>query len=522
MPPETAQHPAAPEQRTATVEVESVRTDGRTLHGFACLYGAESRDLGGFTERIEPGAFTGALADNPDVLLTFNHSPDKVLARTRSGTLKLSDEARGLAFEAELGDGPTAQDVRDMVRRGDLSGASFRFVVAPDGEQWHGERRTLTKVAELIDVSLATTPAYDGPSVELRTRPETTDKPAPPETTHPAPAEEEDTVNTEDRTEGGGLAVEDRAETAEQRPIEQRVGDALRSVRKGEARSLTTSNVDGIAPPELSSFIFDKLRASSIALAAGIRVIATNRESIQWPQITADVDPTWVAETELIPAGDPVFAPLTAAPKKLAHRVEVSNEVIDDSEPSIVDVLNGHLAVMLGLKLDRSIFEGNPAADADSIRGLKYVGGIQEVDLGANGDVLYNYDALLEAVGLLRAANVPEPYAIASHPRTLTSLELLKETTGPQLARPGGLPAILTSSQLSINEAKGTSTDTSSAYVFAPAEVVLVRRQDATIELDRSRLFDRDMSELRGKLRADLICPNPSAIVRVRGIKPTA
>jgi hypothetical protein len=58
--------------------------------------------------------------------------------------------------------------------------------------------------------------------------------------------------------------------------------------------------------------------------------------------------------------------------------------------------------------------------------------------------------------------------------------------------------------------------------VFAPGEVVLVRRQDATIELDRSRLFDRDMSELRSKLRADLIAPNSSAIVRIVGIRPTA
>jgi len=199
----------APEQRTATVEVENVRTEGRKLTGFACLYGTESRDLGGFTESIQAGAFSDVLAGDPDTLLTFNHSPDKVLARTRSGTLKLHDEERGLAFEAELGDGPTAQDVRDMVRRGDLSGASFRFVVAPDGETWEGEKRTLTKVAELIDVSLATTPAYEGPRVELRTR---ADK-----TNNGAEERQEDNMETttqerssEERQNEGTLNVEDR------------------------------------------------------------------------------------------------------------------------------------------------------------------------------------------------------------------------------------------------------------------------------------------------------------------------
>jgi hypothetical protein len=56
--------------------------------------------------------------------------------------------------------------------------------------------------------------------------------------------------------------------------------------------------------------------------------------------------------------------------------------------------------------------------------------------------------------------------------------------------------------------------------VFSPSEVVFVRRQDATIELDRSRLFNQDMSELRAKLRADLIVPNPTAVVRIVGVRP--
>lgn len=158
----------APEQRTATVDVAEMQTEGKKLTGYAALYGVESRDLGGFTEVISPGAFRDVLARNPDVYLTFNHSPDKVLARTTSGTLRLRDEERGLAFEADLGEGPTAQDVREMVRRGDVNGASFRFVVAD--ENWEGERRTVTSIAELIDLSLATTPAYEGPTVELRSR----------------------------------------------------------------------------------------------------------------------------------------------------------------------------------------------------------------------------------------------------------------------------------------------------------------------------------------------------------------
>lgn len=499
----TTATPTAPEQRTVTADLEDVRTEGRTLHGFAALYGVESRDLGGYRESIAPGAFRDVLAADPDVYLTLNHSPDRVLARTRSGTLRLrDDEQRGLAFEADLGDGPTAQDVRDMVRRGDLSGASFRFQVAPGGDRWEGERRTLTRIGELIDLSLATTPAYDGPAVELRSRP---DREAETTTTDTA-ARQEDTMRTEDRDiqqddqaeqrDGGGLQVEDRTAAATEPTVEERVLDSLRNVRKGETRSLTTTSADAIAPPELSSFLFDKLRASSVALQSGIVVIPTDRESIQFPKVTADVNPAWYAETDLILPGDPTLVTLTATPKKLAHIVELSNEVIDDSEPSIVNVLNGHLATVLGLKLDRAIFEGTGTGDEPL--GLANVAGIQ------TGPAPSTYDAFIEAVGMLQAVNAPGPYVAVGPPSVFTELALLKNgTLAEQLPAPAQMPTVYASTQVA------------SVYVYSASQVVLVRRQDATIELDRSRLFNQDMSELRGKLRADVLAPNPQAIVEL-------
>ncbi len=142
--------------------------------------------------------------------------------------------------------------------------------------------------------------------------------------------------------------------------------------------------------------------------------------------------------------------------------------------------------------------------------------------MGTDGAALGDYDPFIEAVAKLRAANVPGPFAIAAHPNVLRDLELLKEdaTSNLQLGRPAGLPPFHTSSQLSTSETKGTSNNTSSAYVYAPAQVVLVRRKDAEIELDRSRLFDQDMSEIRAKLRCDLIVPNPVSVVRITGIVP--
>src|SRR5918995_4820561 len=160
-----AQHDA-PEQRTIDVDVESIDTRGRTLHGYAAVYNVESEDLGGFRERIAPGAFRSVL--DADVRALLNHDPSQVLGRTKSGTLRLFDEPRGLRFEVDLPDSPLGENVREAVRRKDIDGASFRFTV--DRDSWQGDLRTVETVRELKDVTVATFGAYPAASVELRTR----------------------------------------------------------------------------------------------------------------------------------------------------------------------------------------------------------------------------------------------------------------------------------------------------------------------------------------------------------------
>jgi hypothetical protein len=161
------ERPRAPEQRTIDVDVESLDTRGRTVVGYAAVYGSLSEDLGGFRERIAPGAFAGVM--DADVRALLNHDPNEVLGRTKSGTLRLADEQRGLRFELDLPDSPLGENVRSAVKRGDLDGASFRFIVGD--EEWQDDVRTVTSVKELQDITLATYPAYPAASVELRTRP---------------------------------------------------------------------------------------------------------------------------------------------------------------------------------------------------------------------------------------------------------------------------------------------------------------------------------------------------------------
>jgi HK97 family phage prohead protease len=191
----------APEQRTIDVDVASLDTRGRTVVGYAALYDVLSDDLGGYREKIAPGAFNGVL--DSDVRALLNHDPNEVLGRTKSGTLRLFDEPKGLRFELDLPDSPLGQNMRTAISRGDLDGASFRFEVGQ--EAWDGDVRTVKTVKALHDASLATYPAYPAASVELRTKP----KPA-----------KETTMDEETSSSDSGAveaAIEDEKPEAEQR-----------------------------------------------------------------------------------------------------------------------------------------------------------------------------------------------------------------------------------------------------------------------------------------------------------------
>ncbi|RUM99026.1 HK97 family phage prohead protease [Pseudaminobacter arsenicus] len=142
--------------------------DGIKVSGYAAVFG-EITDIGGyFREVIERGAFVEAIGRD-DVVFVINHD-GLPLARTRSGTLRLSEDEHGLHMETVLD--PEDPDVKSIVgkmKRGDLDKMSFAF--RADVQEWDDAQdpplRTIKK-ASLYDVSIVTTPAYDGTSIGLR------------------------------------------------------------------------------------------------------------------------------------------------------------------------------------------------------------------------------------------------------------------------------------------------------------------------------------------------------------------
>ncbi|WP_242107205.1 HK97 family phage prohead protease [Luteimonas aquatica] len=141
--------------------------EGRQLVGLAAPFNSETR-VGGFTEIIAPGAFTRTLMHGRDILALADHDETRVLGRTKSGTLVLSETAKGLEFRLQLPETTIGNDLRALAQRGDLGGVSFGFHAIK--ENWEGERRTLHDV-ELVEISIVQSwPAYPDTTVALRNR----------------------------------------------------------------------------------------------------------------------------------------------------------------------------------------------------------------------------------------------------------------------------------------------------------------------------------------------------------------
>lgn len=149
------------ETRVNTTEFEIRQDgDGMTFEGYAAVFNSDSEPLP-FTERVAPGAFRRTLRERSDIKLLWNHDVGEILGSTRSGSLKLWEDGKGLRVQAQLPDTQRGRDTAELLRSGMVDSMSFGFTVPEGGAEWSEDGRVRTlKSVRLFEVSIVAFPAY--------------------------------------------------------------------------------------------------------------------------------------------------------------------------------------------------------------------------------------------------------------------------------------------------------------------------------------------------------------------------
>lgn len=145
-------------------------SDGPMIVGYAAVFDRSSENLGGFTEQVDPTAFSRTLDHGADVRGLGNHDPNWLLGRSKAGTLRLTTDSVGLRYEIDVNTSdPDGQRALAKVQRGDWDGSSFAFQTIQDSWDWSQSppERRLLEVA-LVDVGPVTYPAYPDATVASR------------------------------------------------------------------------------------------------------------------------------------------------------------------------------------------------------------------------------------------------------------------------------------------------------------------------------------------------------------------
>lgn len=154
-----------------SIEVRKNADGTRTVEGYCVVFApARSEDMGNWREQIDSRAFDDYLSTNPDILYLFGHDMNRPLARTKSGTLTVTKDSKGLKIRATLPNTQDANDLAELIGQGTIDAQSFGFITLKDDWRQLGDGTLLRTVleAEMLEASAVSLPAYKATTLGLR------------------------------------------------------------------------------------------------------------------------------------------------------------------------------------------------------------------------------------------------------------------------------------------------------------------------------------------------------------------
>ena len=164
------------------VRAEENEKHGTFITGTPIVFD-QATDMGWYEEKIDHQALAGC--DLKDVRFLVGHNTSMIpLARSRNNnensTMQMTVTDRGMEIRVDLDteNNPEAKALYSAVKRGDMSGMSFMFIV--DKDAWDDidteyPKRTIMSIRKVFEVSAVAFPAYEGTDIQAASDGQTLD-----------------------------------------------------------------------------------------------------------------------------------------------------------------------------------------------------------------------------------------------------------------------------------------------------------------------------------------------------------
>lgn len=258
-----------------------------------------------------------------------------------------------------------------------------------------------------------------------------------------------------------------------------------------------------ITPEMWATYLLEHLSAQSVVLASGATRITTAQKIVHVPKVTSDGSASWYGELEEIDENGPAGDELILVMKKVAELVRLSNEVIDDSDPSVLDAVGTAMTRAVALTADRAILGGTGGKQPLGVYGQagQHVAGPIEID------------TLIDAAGLVSDVGGQARVAYIN-PADFTALQKQKDANDRPLLTPdfSGGPSS-TVYGLALWSTKGIAAGT--ALVADPSQIIVAVRNDPQVAVSSDAIFTQDGSICRVVARLDCGVNDAAGLVSI-------
>lgn len=287
------------------------------------------------------------------------------------------------------------------------------------------------------------------------------------------------------------------------------------------ALSVGTNTSGGFSVPSLvMPDILGALAPASSLVQAGMGIVALDQGAKNFTSTVVNTIPTaaWRLEGGAVASSDPAFRGVVATPQSLAFQFKVSRELLADS-PNMQPALLIVIAQAFAKEMDRAGLRGTGTAPEP--RGILNTSGINSVTNGANGLSLASYANLFSAVQAILQADAPMPTAAIMSPRSLVKLGGLIDTTNQPLNVPPMLQPmkLIATSQVPNNLTVGSSTDCSEIYLGDFRNIVMMLRENLSIQLMTEAYASTGEIGFIAHARVDFAAMYPAAFAVVTGVR---